>query len=188
MKVVVFTAGTTKKGECSYSINKGDADECMWGHCDGHAVSVCYRFAIFHLITEMYRHKKDPHSSILEIKPGGYQLKKGIRLHFFTTNVPCGFMANKEEHYLSWKIPFREKPHCLKCSSIILISAYLGIQGPLSHLFKNPVYISSKRYQNVRTFLHLSVLKLQKALKISIYYYRVLVKYQRIIITSISRM
>ena len=143
MKVVVFTVGTTKKGECSYSINKEDVDECMWGHCDGHAVSVCYRFAIFHLITEMYRHKKDPHSSILEIKPGGYQLKKGIRLHFFTTNVPCGFMANKEEHYLSWKIPFREKPHCLKCSSIILISAYLGIQGPLSHLFKNPVYISS---------------------------------------------
>ena len=30
-----------------------------------------------------------------------------------------------------------------KCSSIILINAYLGIQGPLSHLFKKPVYISS---------------------------------------------
>ena len=29
MKVVVFTAGTTKKRECSYSINNGSADECM---------------------------------------------------------------------------------------------------------------------------------------------------------------
>ena len=101
MKVVVFTAGTTKKRECSYSINNGSADECMWGHCDGHAVSVCYRFASFYLITELYRYKKDPQTSILETEPGGYQLKKGIKLHFFTANVPCGFIANKEDHYLS---------------------------------------------------------------------------------------
>ena len=48
MKVVVFTTGTTKKEQCSpYSINNGSADECMWGHCDGHAVSLCYRFASF---------------------------------------------------------------------------------------------------------------------------------------------
>ena len=146
MKVVVFTAGASKKGKCSYSINNGrpgDADECMWGHCDGHAVSVCYRFANFFLITEMQRYKKDPQTSILEAKIGGYELKKGIKLHFFTTSIPCGFMANKECPYLSWKIPFKGKPHCLKCSSIILINAYLGIQGPLSHLFKKPVYISS---------------------------------------------
>ena len=113
----------------------------MWDHCDGHAVSVCYRFASIYLITEMYRHNKDPQTSILEIELGGYQLKKGIKLHLFTTNVPC--IANKEENYLSWKIPFRGKPDCLKCSSAILISAYLGIQGPLSHLFREPVYISS---------------------------------------------
>ena len=143
MKVVVFTAGAPKKGECSYSINNRNADECMWGHCDGHAVSVCYRFASFFLITEMYRYKKDPQASILETEPGGYQIKKGIKLHFFATSIPCGFMANKEDHYLSWKIPFKGKPHCLKCSSIILIDAYLGIQGLLSHLFKKPVYISS---------------------------------------------
>ena len=143
MKVVVFTAGAPKKGECSYSINNGSADECMWGHCGGHAVSMCYRLASFFLITEMHRYKKDRQTSILEAEPGGYQLKEGIKLHFFTTSIPCGFMANKEDHYLSWKIPFKGKPHCLKCSSIILIDAYLGIQGPLSHLFKKPVYISS---------------------------------------------
>ena len=143
MKVVVLTAGTTKKGECSYSINNGSADECMWGHCDGHAVSLCYRFASFYLITEMHKYKKNRVMSILEIQQGGYELKEGIKLHFFTTNVPCGFMSNEDHYFLSWKLPFKGKPHCLKCSSIILINAYLGIQGPLSHLFSKPVYISS---------------------------------------------
>ena len=143
MKVVVFTAGTAKKGECSYSINSKSADECMWGHCDGHATSLCYRLASFYLITEMRKYKRNCHMSILEMQPGGYVLKKGIKLHFFITNVPCGFMDNEDHYFLSWKVPFKRKPHCLKCSSIILINAYLGIQGPLSHLFTNPVYISS---------------------------------------------
>ena len=152
MKVVVFSAGTTKKRECSYALNNGSANECMWGHCDGHAVSVCYRFAIFYLITEMCRHKKNPFMSILDIQPGGYELKKGIEIHFFTTDIPCGCMSNTDCHFLSWKTPFKGKPHCLKCSSIILIGAYLGIQGPLSHLFKKPVYISSitiSKHENI---------------------------------------
>ena len=143
MKVVVFTAGTTKKRVCSYALNNGSADECIWGHCDGHAVSVCYRFASFYLITEMHRHKKNPLMSILDIQPGGYELKKGIEIHFFTTDIPCGIMADNDCHFLSWKTPFKGKPHCLKCSSIILLGAYLGIQGPLSHLLKKPIYISS---------------------------------------------
>ena len=143
MKVIVFTAGTTKKRECSYAVNNGSTDECMWGHCDGHAVSVCYRLASFYLITEIRRHKKNASLSILDSQPGGYELKKGIEIHFFTTDIPCGIMANNDCHFLSWKIPFKGKPHCLKCSSIILFGAYLGIQGPLSHLLKKPVYISS---------------------------------------------
>ena len=143
MKVVVFTTGTATKRECSYSLNDGNADERMWGHCDGHAVSVCYRFVIFYLITEMHRCKRDTEKSILKYGAGGYKLKKCIKLHFFTTKIPCGFMANEDCYFLSWKIPFKRKPHCLQCSSTILIGAYLGIQGPLSHLFKKPVYISS---------------------------------------------
>ena len=140
MKVVVFAAGTTQKGECSYDKS---VDESIWGLCDGHAISVCYRLASFYLITEMYRYKKNFDMSILKMGQGGYELKEGIKIHLFSTNVPCGFMANKDHDCFSWKIPFKEKPHCLKCSSIILFSAYLGIQGPLSHLFNKPVYISS---------------------------------------------
>ena len=143
MKVVVLTTGTAKKKVCLYFLNNGSADDCMWDHCDGHAVAVCYRFAVFYLITEMYRHSKNPPLSILDMERGGYTLKKDIKLHFFSTKMPCGFMAEVDCPLLSWKVPFKDKPHCLKCSSIILINAYLGIQGPLSHLFSNPVYISS---------------------------------------------
>ena len=152
LKVVVLTAGTNKREECSYTLNKGSADECAWGLCDGHAESVCYRLASFYLITEMHRYNKNRETSILEIQYGGFALKEGIKFHFFTTQPPCGFMAKEERHFLSWKIPFKGKPHCLQCSSTILIGAYLGIQGPLSHLFSKPVYISSitiPKYKNV---------------------------------------
>ena len=146
LKVVVLTTGTTKKKECSYSLNKSNAndfaDEYTWGVCDGHAESVCYRLVSLYLVTEIHRHSKNPEKSILE-RGFGYTLKKGIKFHFFTTHLPCGFMAKEERHFLSWKVPFKEKPHCLKCSSTILVGAYLGIQGCLSHLFSNPIYISS---------------------------------------------
>ena len=141
-KVVVLATGTTMKRECSYSLNKGDANEYMWGLCDGHAESVCYRLASFYLINEIHKHNEKSGNSILE-NNGGYALRDGIKFHFFTTQPPCGFMANEKRYYLSWRIPFKEKPHCLKCSSTILIGTYLGIQGPLSHLFREPIYISS---------------------------------------------
>ena len=144
MKVVVLTTGTIKKKECSYSLNKSSAndfaDECTWGVCDGHAESVCYRLVSLYLVTEIHRYSKSRENSILE-HGFGYTLKKGI--NFFTTHLPCGFMTKEERHFLSWKVPFKGKPHCLKCSSTILIGAYLGIQGPLSHLFSKPIYISS---------------------------------------------
>ena len=52
IRLVIYTAGTTVKGECSYTLNNGStsADECMWGYCDGYAVSVCYHFKSFYLI------------------------------------------------------------------------------------------------------------------------------------------
>ena len=146
LKVVVLTTGITKKKDCSYFMNKCDADddldECTWGVCDGHAESVCYRLASFYLVTEIHKYSKDPEKSILACRLG-FALKEGIKFHFFTTHPPCGFMAKEKRHCLSWKIPFKGKPHCLKCSSTILIGSYLGIQGSLSHLFYQPIYISS---------------------------------------------
>ena len=162
MKVVVFTAGVPMKGECSYSINNASYNECMWGHCDGHAVSLCYRFASFYLITEMHRCRKNSPMSILEIYQGGYKLKEGIKLHFFSTSVPCGFMDNEDYYLLSWKIPFQREPHCLQCSSIILIGAYLGIQGPLSHFFSKTVCISSITIPKCEDITAIKATRIQK--------------------------
>ena len=143
-------------------MNNGSGDECMWGHCDGHAVSLCYRFASFYLITEMHRYRKNHLMSILEIYQGGYKLKEDIQLHYFSTSVPCGFMDNEDHHFLSWKIPFKGKPHCLECSSIILIGAYLGIQGPLSQFFSKPVYISSITIPKCKDISTVKVTNIQK--------------------------
>ena len=162
LKVVLLTAGTRIKHECSYFTKTNDDTdiEPFWGLCDGHAEAVCYRLASFYLMNEIYK-QNDGVDSILEKQSKGCYLKDGIKLHFFTSHPPCGFFAKPERHFLSWKRPFIGKPHSLQCSSIILIAAYLGIQGPLSHLFVKPVYVSSitiPRYQSV-TALHGSYIK-----------------------------
>ena len=163
LKVVVFTAGTKIKHKCSYFIEGRSAQDSTWGLCDGHAIAVCYRLASLYLITEMYK-LHDGEDSIFSISAEGYVLRSEINFHLFTSQPPCGFMT-KEKHFLSWK-PFIEKPHSLQCSSIILIGAYLGIQGPLSHLLTKPIYISSitiPKYETVYT-LHGSCIeeKLEK--------------------------
>ena len=153
-KVVLLTAGTRLKQECSYFTRIDDANEPQWGLCDGHAVAVCYRLASFYLLTEIYK-LHNGQESILNKTNEGYMLKDDIKLHLFSSHPPCGFFSKKERHFLSWKRPFIGKPHSLQCSSIILINAFLGIQGPLSHLFVKPVYISSitiPRYESISIF------------------------------------
>jgi len=100
--VVILTAGTRIKYECSYFMKKDDVDESIWGLCDGHAEAVCYRLASIYLITEIYKlhYKRD---SIFETSTEGYTLKRGIKFHLFVSHPPCGFMADKEQHFLSWK-------------------------------------------------------------------------------------
>ena len=157
MRVVTLTAGTKHKTECSYFVKKENDDdhESCWGLCDGHAEAVCYRLASVYLLTEIYK-LNDGDDSIFEKTPEGYTLKPNIYFHLFSSHPPCGFMANKERYLLSWKQPFKGKPHSLQCSSQILISAYLGIQGFLSHLLVSPIYVTSvtiPRYESV-TALH----------------------------------
>ena len=152
--VVVLTVGTNIKCECSYFPKKGSFnEESYWGLCDGHAEALCYRMAGVYLVTEIYK-LFDKQDSIFVKNEEGYILRKGIKFHLFTSHPPCGFMEKKKWHYLSWKQPFVGKPHCLHCSSTILIGAYLGIQGPLSQLLVKPIYISSitmPRYNTVET-------------------------------------
>ena len=164
MRVVALTAGTKHKKECSYFMKKDDVDaddhESSWGLCDGHAEAVCYRLASVYLMTEIYKLNDDA-DSIFKVTNEGYVLKPNIFFHLFTSHPPCGFMAKEPRHLLSWKQPFKGKPHSLQCSSQILISAYLGIQGPLSHLLVKPIYVSSvtiPKYGSV-TALHGTYIK-----------------------------
>ena len=155
MKVVVLTAGTKVKTECSYYTRKSpdDVEEAWWGICDGHAEAVCYRLANLYFMTELCKLYQDG-DSIFDKSDEGYMLKRNVKFHLFTTHPPCGFMAKEECHLLSWKRPFKRKPHTLQCSSKILIGSYLGIQGSLSHWLVKPLYISSitiPRYESVPT-------------------------------------
>ena len=150
--VVLLTAGTKIKQECTFV--QGDIGESTWGLCDGHAEAVCYRLTSIYLLTEIYKMHKCKESIFEFVEGKGYKLKDGIEFHLFTSHPPCGFMAKKERHYLSWKKPFIAIPHNPQCSSKILINSYLGIQGPLSHLLVKPIYISSLvilRYETVPT-------------------------------------
>ena len=150
--VVLLTAGTKIKTECTFV--QGNIRESTWGLCDGHAEAVCYRLASIYFLTEIYKTHKHKESIFELIEGKGYKLKDGIEFHLFTSHPPCGFMAKKERYYLSWKRPFKTIPHNPQCSSKILINAYLGIQGPLSHLLVKPIYISSLvilRYETILT-------------------------------------
>ena len=114
MRVVTLTAGTKHKTECSYFVKKEIADdhESCWGLCDGHAEAACYCLASIHLLTEIYK-LNDGEDSIFEKALEGYALKPKIYFHLFSSHPPCGFMAKEECHMLSWKQPFKGKPHYL---------------------------------------------------------------------------
>ena len=173
MRVVTLTAGTKHKTECSYFVKKENADdhESCWGLCDGHAEAVCYCLASVYLLTEIYK-LNDGEDSIFEKTPEGYALKPNIYFHLFSSHPPCGFMAREECHLLSWKQPFKGKPHSFQCNPQILISAYLGIQAFLSHLLVNPIYITSvtiPRYESVTT-LHGNYISFLICLKVNIFF------------------
>lgn len=139
-KTVILTAGTKFKRVCTYT----EQMKNCWDTCDGHAEAVCYQLASVYMIKEMHKLQQNMKSIFQHALEGGYELKRNIKFHLFISKRPCGFMADKTiKCLLSWKNDFTKKPHILECSSKILISSYLGIQGPLSCLLVKPVYISS---------------------------------------------
>ena len=139
-ETVILTVGSKFNNDqkCEYK-----KDGCTWALCDCHAEALCYQLSGLYMLTEIYKLHKKLSSIFDKISDSGYKLKNGIRFHLFTSYHPCGFMADGKKSFLSWKTEFTGMPHILECSSKILIGAYLGIQGPLSSLLVQRVFISS---------------------------------------------
>lgn len=141
-ETVILTAGSkfNCSQKCGYDLQK---DGNIWAFCDFHAEALCYQLSGLYMLNEIYKLCKN-NNSIFEIKDNsGYQLKSGIKFHLFISYHPCGFMSDVQESFLSWKTEFIGMPHIPQCSSKILIGACLGIQGPLSPLLVQRVFISS---------------------------------------------
>ena len=140
-EVVVLTAGSKFNDDKECTCKK------LWDLCDCHAEAMCYKLAGLYVLTEMYKLYYEESSIFEEVQHSGYQLKKDIKFHLFVSYHPCGFMSKDDKdaktRFLSWKLPFFSKPHIPECSSKILIGAYMGIQGPLSSILVEKIFVSS---------------------------------------------
>ena len=147
-QVHAFGQGTKHKNKCSF-----EESEDVWVTCDGHAEATCFQFANEYLLSEMHKccclGIKD--ATIFDQTLDGFKVKENVRFHLFVSHPPCGFMTNTNLHFMSWK-EFENKPHCLQCSSKILINSFLGIQGYLSHLLVEPIYISHVVFPHNESF------------------------------------
>ena len=122
-----------------------DSEKCgSTSTCDGHAVSICYEAAPKYFLKEIGSLHNGGHS-IFEYLPNaeGYRLKDGVSFHLLVTEFPCGFIRDRKDSCMEWKVPFVEFPHVSTCSSRILIGATMGIQGYISHLLDKPIMVDS---------------------------------------------
>lgn len=136
-QVISFATGTTCQSRCS---NK----EKYFDICDGHAASLCYYGAQIYFQTQLKKiiDSVEPSPSLFYSMENGYAVKPYYQFHLFISKPPCGFMRDDQKYLVSWKIPFENQPHIPECSSRILINSYLGIQGPLTLMFAQPIYIA----------------------------------------------
>ena len=130
-QIIALAVGTKYQNNCS----KGITDIC-----DGHAESLCYNAAPIYFQTQLKKMMLNE-PSILYLTEDGYAVKPFYNFLLLVSRPSCGFLSNDNKHLLSWKIPFDNQPHIPECSSRILINSYLGIQGPLTVAFAEPIYI-----------------------------------------------
>ena len=136
-KTVVLGIGTKYNERCS----------CVPGDplhlCDGHAEGVCFYLTSGYFISEMYNCVREEGSIFTCTATKTFKLKSGISFHFFVSHAPCGFMTGSEKsNLISWK-PHLGIPHIPECSTKILMNTFLGIQGRVSHILDDPIYVES---------------------------------------------
>ena len=144
----ILGAGTkhnTKR--CSHCKGTGKP-YCNHLTCDGHAESIVYEGIPKYFQDQMVCLCKEGETrdSIFkksDTKPLMFELKKNIKFYLMVTKSPCGFITDKGNPCMEWKVPFHRFPHIPTCSSRILIGATMGIQGYVSHLLSDPIFIDS---------------------------------------------
>ena len=148
--VAILGTGTLHRDSerCAHEGSRGH--ECNHCTCDGHAESIVYEGAPKYFMNQMVHlvSEKKMSDSIFEIDPSSedhlrFRLKSNIKFYLMVTDPPCGFIQNQEDPCMEWKVPFVGYPHVPTCSSRILIGATMGIQGYVSHLLVEPIFIDS---------------------------------------------
>ena len=147
---VILGTGTLHRDNevCNHKGRRGQ--ECNHVTCDGHAESIVYEGAPKYFMDQMVHSLKEGEQgdSIFEQIPSTegrlmFRLKPNIKFYLIVTDPPCGFIQNGEDPCMEWKTPFVGFPHVPTCSSRILIGATMGIQGYVSHLLEEPIFIDS---------------------------------------------
>ena len=145
----VLGTGTLHRDKrCAHEDNYGC--ECSHCTCDGHAESIIYEGAPKYFMEQMVHSvkEKEMSDSIFDIIPSSeghlkFKLKPNIKFYLMVTGPPCGFIQNQKDPCMEWKLPFLGYPHVPTCSSRILIGGTMGIQGYVSHLLVEPIFIDS---------------------------------------------
>lgn len=139
--VAVLCTGTKyNDGKC-YS-TQNDGGKSKDSPCDSHAESLCIEAAPIYFQNEMLS-CLDGEFSIFQYKNSKFTLKPKTEFHLLVTEPPCGWIQDKQSPCMEWKPSFSEVPHIPTCSAKILINSKMGIQGYISHLLDDRIFIKS---------------------------------------------
>ena len=137
--VAVLCTGTKTNHQECYSTRPEDKKDRP---CDGHAESLCYEVVPIYFQREMINCLNNQ-KSIFEFINDSFTLKPDTEFHLLVTEPPCGWIRHQYDPCMQWKIDFEKAPHLPTCSSRILIGSKMGIQGYVSHLLKECIFIKS---------------------------------------------
>ena len=140
--VAVLCTGTKTNHQECYSTRHEDKNKDL--PCDGHAESLCYEIFPIYSRREMLNCLEGKQSIFEPINHNdSFTLKPNIEFHLLVTEPPCGWIRHQKDPCMEWKIDFEKAPHIPTCSSRILIGSKMGIQGYVSHLLKECIFIKS---------------------------------------------
>ena len=145
--VAVLCTGTHyNDNEVCYSTEHIEGKVLSNSPCDGHAEALCFEAAPIYFQREMLKcldEKEKQKQSVFVLENKQFKLKGDVTFHLLVTEPPCGWIRNKQQPRMQWKTTFKKAPHIPKCSSKILICSRMGIQGYVSHLLEDCIFIKS---------------------------------------------